>query len=89
MKKWQEVVIGLLLIAVTFFATRYYRNEQILNLQNEYQTQVNGIEKTRQIIQGAINNGTQIDFQKLADVGWVFTAPVKPAATQPDGSPSK
>ena len=88
MKKWHEIIIGLLLVAVTFFATRYYRNEQILGLQLKFQQQENGIIATTNVLNRGIQNGGKIDLQALANIGWKLATP-KPAMPKPDGEPSK
>ncbi len=84
-----EIVIALLLIFSTWSYTRYYRNEQVLNLQLQFQQQTNGITATTNILNRGIQNGGKIDLQALVNLGWNLN--VQPAQPKPDNknNPSK
>lgn len=86
MKKWHEIAIALLLVAVTFFATRYYRNEQVLNLQERIQTTDNGIIATTNLLQRGFNE-KQLNIQDFINLGWQLVP--QRTATQPDSLPRK
>ena len=75
-KNWKEVLICTLLIIITFIGTRLWRDEMILNMQDQIAKQVNGITRSQQIIQMGINNGGQIDVQALKRLGWNLSIPI-------------
>ena len=84
MKKYQreiiELIIAACLILTTWSLTRNYRNEQVvigMQAQSQLGVQMDGIEKTKIIIQEGLNNGGKINLQALNSIGWNFTFPIK------------
>ena len=83
MKQWHLGLIGLLLIAVTFFATLNYRNEQVLNLQAQLEAQTNGIIATTNLLQKGFDSG-QLNIQNFINLGWDLSIPKRTQSSPKD-----